>query len=110
MNEKVLFNEIEQDCKTCIDRIINNFLKDKKFNTKDLDFMMNKLQDSIITDLKKISNNFKFIINILLLENDKSGFVQDINLYYDNITDGHIIEKYSFKGISCIVNLLCLAL
>lgn len=109
-NEKAFFEEIETDCKKVISKNINGFLKDKVFNTKDCDFMINYLNDKILKDLKGISENFKYILSLVLLENDTSGFSQNCSLYYDKETDGCISEKYAFDKIVCIVNLFCLSI
>jgi hypothetical protein len=107
---KVLFTEIEDDCKLVLNLHLNSFLKDKVFNNKDVDFMMNHLNDLIIPDLIKISPHFKFILSFTFLQHESSGFTQNMALYYDKETDGCITQKFSFKGIICIVNLFCLSI
>jgi hypothetical protein len=105
--QKVFFSEIEEDCKSILSKHINSYLKDKTFNLKDSDFMMDYLNNKIMPDLKAISSNFKYILSFIFLQNDNSGFCQDMSLYYDPDSDGCITQKYSFSSIICIVNLFC---
>ena len=107
---KVLFSEIEDDCKFVLNLHLNSFLKDKVFNYKDIDFFMDHLNDLIIPDLIKISPYFKFVLSYTFLQNESSGFTQNMALYYDKETDGCITQKLSFKAIICIVNLFCLSI
>ena len=104
-NDKVLFEEIEEDCKKVISKHVNSFLKDKSFNLKDTDFMINYLNDKILNELKNISLNFKYILSLALIHSESNGFTQDVSLYLDKETDGGICEKYSFENIVCVVNL-----
>jgi hypothetical protein len=54
MNEKkLLFSDIEEDCRKTINTHVKSFLKDKVFNTKDTDLMINYLKEKIMQDLKK---------------------------------------------------------
>jgi hypothetical protein len=111
MNEKkLLFSDIEEDCRKTINTHVKSFLKDKVFNTKDTDFMINYLKEKIMQDLQKISEYFKFVLSIVFLQTDSSGLIQNTASYFDIETDGVISEKYSFNNISCIVNLFCLSI
>jgi hypothetical protein len=109
-NEKVLFDEIEKACRKVLNKQINSFLSDKVFNLSDCDFMINYLTDRILNDLNNISDNFKYIINLILLQNDSNGFTQNMAFYYDIDTDGCVTEKYSFNDIQCVANVFCLSI
>lgn len=111
MNEdKVLFEDIEEESRKVISMTVKDFLKTKAYNSKDVDFMINYLQDKILSELKQISDNFKYILSVIIVQNDNSGFIQNTSLYYDPETDGCISEKYTFPNISCIITLFCLAI
>jgi hypothetical protein len=103
--EKVLFSEIEIDCRKVINLHTKSFLKDKVFNLKDADFLINNLKEKIMKDLQKISEYFKYVLCVVLLQSDSSGLVQNTSSYYDIESDGIISEKFNFSNISCIVNL-----
>ena len=107
---KVLFAEIEDDCKEVIKQNVLDFLRDKVFNASDTDFMINHLNEKIMKNLKKITESFKFVLSIVLLKTDSSGFIQNTSSYFDVETDGVISEKFVFKKIVCIVNLFCLSI
>ena len=112
MNEtdKILFSDIEADCKKIIDSHTTTFLKDKVFNAKDTDFLINHLEEKILKDIKNNSPYFKYILNIILLQSDSRGLVQNTSSYYDIETDGIISQKFNFRNISCIVNLFCVSI
>jgi hypothetical protein len=110
MEEKVFFEEIKDECREIISKTVNSFLKEKAYNSKDTDFMINYLNDTILNQIKRISDNFKYLINIVLLKDKCSGFTIDSSLYYDTDTDGAILEEFLFNDIVCIVNLYCLAI
>ncbi len=108
--QKVLFSEIQDDCIKVFNKHVNSFLKDMVFNLKDIDFMINHLNELILPDLKHVSSNFKFILCFAFLQNDSSGFTQDMALYYNKETDGCITTTYKFQNLICVVNLFCLSI
>lgn len=110
MDEKILFSEIEHECTKIITSATNNFLKNKFFNLKDSDFLINHLNDFILDNLKQVSDNFKYILNIVLLKVEDLNIVQDISMYYDIETDGVITKQFKFDNIACIINLFVLAI
>jgi hypothetical protein len=110
MTSFVLFGEIEGDCKKIIKKIAENFLSDKTYNNRDADFLIKYLQENILKKITELSDNFKYIITISLFGNDTSSHIEDTALYCDILTDGVISEKFVFKNISCIVNLICFAI
>ena len=106
MSEKYLFEEIEGKCKEIITEEVNELLKDKTFILNDCDFFIKKLNENIGNRLKENSDNFKYIINIIFLENSNKGFTQNIGCVYDPDTDGVISMHFPFSKIICIVNLI----
>jgi hypothetical protein len=109
-NEKCVFSEIEIEARKIIKEKTKGFLKDKVFNTKDCDFLIQKLTELILNELNSYSSNFKYILAIAMLQNDKSGLCSDHSLYFDPETDGCISEKFSYPKICCIITLYCLAI
>jgi hypothetical protein len=109
-DEKVIFTDIEEECRNSIKKISDKFLCDKIYNSNDIGWMIDHLTSSILTNLKQISDNFKFVLTVVLLQNEESGFTQNNSLYFDNDTDGFICEKYTYENITSIYNLYCLAI
>ena len=58
---KIYFEDVEEDSKKIIIKEVNAFIQNKTFNLSDCDFLMNQLCDRISKELKKNSNNFKYI-------------------------------------------------
>jgi len=108
--EKVLFSEIEDLVKTTMDKTIKSFFKDKVYNPKDNDFFIKHINDKLSKEFVKISTNFKYIISLILLRNEDSGFTQNTIVSYDEETDGCVIEKYVFSNIICVANIFCFAI
>lgn len=109
-NDILNFSQIEEECRHIIKDNVTKFLSDKSFNVSDSEFMINYLTGNILKEIKKISDNFKFIVSIVLMHNDECGFTQNIGMIYDTETDGTIVERYTFRNIVCITNLFCLSL
>ena len=65
---KIYFEDVEEDSKKIIIKEVNAFIQNKTFNLSDCDFLMNQLCDRISKELKKNSNNFKYILNVIFLE------------------------------------------
>ena len=101
-----MFDEIEDKCKEIISEEVNDLIADKTFILSDCDFFIKQLTESIGKRLKDISDNFKYIINIIFLDNSNKGFTQNIGSIYDPDTDGVISLHFPFNKISCIVNLI----
>ena len=110
MSEKYLFKEIKETCEEIIKNEVYNLLKDKTFVLSDCDFFIKKLTDNIAEQIKNCSNNFKYIINVIFLDNTQKGFSQNIGPIYDPETDGIISVLYPFNQINCVVNLFVLSL
>ena len=106
MAEKYVFEEIEDRCKEIISEEVNELLSDKTFILSDCDFFIKKLTDNIGNRLKENSDNFKYIINIIFLDNSNKGFTQNIGCIYDGDSDGVISMHFPFNKITCVVNLI----
>ena len=106
MAENYVFEEIEDKCKEIIKEEVNDLLVDKTFILSDCDFFIKQLSESIGKRLKENSDNFKYIINIIFLDNSNKGFTQNIGSIYDPDTDGVISLHFPFDKITCIVNLI----
>ena len=106
MSENYIFEEIEDKCKEIIKEEVNDLLVDKTFILSDCDFFIKQLSESIGKRLKENSDNFKYIINIIFLDNSNKGFTQNIGSIYDPDTDGVISLHFPFNKITCIVNLI----
>jgi len=55
--------------------------------------MIDHLTSNILKGLKNISNNFKYILTVILIQNESGGFSQNNSLYFDTDTDGVINER-----------------
>ena len=106
---KIYFEDVEEDSKKIIIKEVNAFIQNKTFNLSDCDFLMNQLCDRITKELKKNSNNFKYILNVIFLDNSNKGFTQKFNAVFDKDTDGIISMHFPFEKISCVVNLMILS-
>ena len=108
--EKYFFGEIEDQCKQIITEEVNGFVNNQKFVLEDCDFFIKTLTESIGKRLKDTSDNFKYVINILFLDNSNKGFTQSFGELYDPDTDGVISLHFPFNNITCIVNLIATSL
>ncbi len=106
MSEKYIFEEVEAKSKEIISEEVNDLLADKAFILSDCDFFIKQLNESIGKKLKENSDNFKYIINIIFLDNSNKGFTQNIGCVYDPDTDGVISMHFPFNKITCVVNLI----
>ena len=106
MAEKYIFEEIEDKCKEIITEEVNDLLVDKTFILSDCDFFIKQLTESIGKRLRENADNFKYIINILFMDNSNKGFTQNIGCIYDPDSDGVISLHFPFDKITCIVNLI----
>ena len=106
MTEKYIFEEIEEKCKEIITEEVNDLLVDKTFILSDCDFFIKQLTESIGKRLRENADNFKYIINILFLDNSNKGFTQNFGCIYDPDSDGVISLHFPFDKITCIVNLI----
>ena len=108
--EKVLFSEIEEESRQTIYFIVNTFLKDKVFNTKDSDFFIKYINEKILEELRKLSKYFKYIIQTGLFQPNGGDLCQNVATYFDLETDGVISEEFIFENISCIINVFFISL
>lgn len=105
--DKIFFTDIESDCKEIISKEVKGFMSNKVFNLEDCNFFLNKLTNSITDKLLKLSPHFKYIVNVIFLQNDEKGFIQNIMSSFEKETDGVLSLQFPFKEIICLINLIC---
>lgn len=110
MSEKYFFNEIEEASKQIIKEEVHNLLENKTFILGDCEFFIKQLTEAIGNRLKNNCDYFKYIINVIFLDNTNKGFCQNISPYYDPESDGVISLPFTFDKITCVVNLIATSL
>lgn len=110
MTDIYKFNDIKNEATNIINSEVNYMLKGKVFNLSDCDFFIKKLKEKIGEKLIKFSNNFKYILNIIFLDNANKGFTQNIDAIYDINNDGILTLTFKQEKITCVVNLIGLSL
>lgn len=110
MSDYIFFEEIEEQSKSLIKQEVDGFIRDKTFNISDCDFLINKLTETLLQKLKQNSDNFKYILSIVLLNSSEKGVAQNIVANFDTETDGIISMSFKYPKISCIVNLFVLSI
>ena len=108
--QNMFFKDIEDESKILIKKEVDSFISDKTFNLSDCDFLIKELTERIKIKLLKLSDNFKYIINVVFLQNSNKGFTQKFDAYFENETDGIISLHFPFEKITCIVNLIALSI
>jgi len=108
--QNMFFKDIEEDSKMIIKNEVDSFISNKTFNLSDCDFLLKELTERIKTKLLKLSDNFKYIINVVFLQNSNKGFTQKFDAYFQTETDGIISLHFPFEKITCIVNLMALSI
>lgn len=105
-----LFEEAKDSLKSITDKIITNTLKDKRYQESDCEYFIENINNDLLKEYLKMSNNFKYIINLTLFKTSESGITNVINCYFNNDTDGYYQKKYEFENIGCLACIIVVAL
>ncbi len=108
--DKYIFPEIENKIKTITTQTVTSFLKDKIYHISDSEYFIDKLNQLLLDEFIKVSNNFKYIVFSYLFSNDSSGISDGINGYFNIETDGTYSASFIFEKIGCNLTVCCFAL
>lgn len=110
MGEFYLYDQIEKSIISKIDYEVESIMSRCTYNIYDNQILVDKLITRLIDEMIKISNNFKYIVNCIVFNNDSSFISEGVDCFINNSTDGLFNKTYIYEGIGVIVTMFILAL
>ena len=107
------FKEIEGEIADTVQGVISNTLGSKQFSAIQARAQVEDINRQCVTALNKMSSNFKWVVNTLIVESSSSGsngmHMENVALW-DAHTDGCLVIKWTGKKASCVTSVYCLAI
>jgi dynein light chain Tctex-type 1 len=87
--------------------VISKILKEEIYKQENTSEWISRICDDVISSLKKLNSNFKFIVNCIITE--KASLEIQSSCYYSPF-DTNILVKWENSYMSVIVNIFTVAL
>mmetsp|Transcript_15340 Transcript_15340/g.30178 ORF Transcript_15340/g.30178 Transcript_15340/m.30178 type:complete len:115 (+) Transcript_15340:120-464(+) len=99
------FNKIKDEVGRQLPSIIERVLgKVTEWNAKQVTEWTENLEQAVLEKLLDFSNNFKFIVNVNILEKKGAGFHTSNATFWDGETDGAVSFRWENKALVCVVS------
>ena len=98
---------------TAVQGVISSTLGSKQFSAIQARAQVEGINRQCVSTLNKMSSNFKWIVNTVIVESSSSGangmHMENVALW-DAHTDGCLVVKWTGKRASCVTSVYCLAI
>ena len=110
MEPKGAFTDIKDDVARIMNETVEKSLKYKSYNATDVQGWTNGITTEIVSRLKEISTNFKYIATCAIMQKCEGGLHVSSTCYWSTNTDGNCALKWDNESLYCIVNVFSIAL
>ena len=105
-----VFNKIKVDIINQAEHILKIQLENKKYIANKTGEQIDKIQTTLLSNLRELSPNFKYIISTVILQKTGAGLHSEIATLWDSSTDGAVIAKYENEYLICMCTIIGIAI
>ena len=108
------FSSIHDDAESCVQSSIMHSLDGKRYRHKDVGSLVDSLNDTILDELKKLSDNLKYIVSTTILQSEvdseesSNTSAKGLSLggcaLFDADSDGALSVQWSNDSMTVICN------
>merc|ERR1712130_160315 len=84
---------------------VSNIIGEKMFNEKDSKIWMNKIVESVLTQLQTLQKPFKYIVTVLLEQKNGAGLYSSSDCRWAASTDGHCCVDWTNDTTHAVVTI-----
>jgi len=104
------FNKLKEDVTGKADEILKSVLESSKYSMGKTSEWIDKINSEMISHLRDISPNFKYIVSTVVLQKIGAGFHSEVTSYWDPSTDGVVLSKFENESLICLSTIICVAI
>ena len=104
------FNKLKEDVSGKADEILKSVLESSKYSPGKTTEWIDKIGSQMISNLRDISPNFKYIVSTVILQKMGAGFHSEVTSYWDQSTDGVVLSKFENESLICLCTIICVAI
>ncbi|CAE8729737.1 unnamed protein product [Polarella glacialis] len=93
-------DEVNVRLPQCIEQVLGQV---KEYNAKQVDEWSEQLGQGVLEKLQELSGNFKYIVNISLMEKKGAGFHTSSAVFWDPESDAAVSYRWENKALVCVV-------
>mmetsp|Transcript_21901 Transcript_21901/g.61475 ORF Transcript_21901/g.61475 Transcript_21901/m.61475 type:complete len:115 (+) Transcript_21901:123-467(+) len=105
------FVKLKDPAKQCIRECVEPFMRTvAAYDIKEYDTWVERIGDDVLAALQKLSNNFKYIVNINIVEKKGAGLHTETSAFWDAEIDGAASYRFENNKIICFVQMFGLGI
>ena len=101
MSEIFEFSQLSDIATSISSEILKLNLEAKKYNHNKVNEWIDTIGNGIVTRLKQVSPNFKYIVSTSIIQKVGAGIHFETASYWDTSTDGAVIVKFENDSFIC---------
>mmetsp|Transcript_39846 Transcript_39846/g.70053 ORF Transcript_39846/g.70053 Transcript_39846/m.70053 type:complete len:114 (-) Transcript_39846:72-413(-) len=103
-DEVVSFPKIKEEAQICIPQCIDRVLgKIVAYHPKNVEEWNEAIGQGVLEKLQELSNNFKYLVNVIIVEKRGGGIHTSSAVFWDTETDGAVTYRWENKAMVCVV-------
>ncbi|KAK6589724.1 dynein light chain tctex1 [Cryptosporidium xiaoi] len=98
------FSSIKDGVQDCIITSINSVLdQSTEYNASEVTTWVDSITSQCLENLRKLSEKFKYIVSVIVLQRSPAGFHLFTTCYWDQANDGSVTHRWDNKNLHCVV-------
>ncbi|OII76753.1 TCTEX-1 family protein [Cryptosporidium andersoni] len=98
------FSSIRDNVQDCIVNSINSVLdQSTEYSASDVTTWVDSITSNCLDNLRKLSEKFKYIVSVMVLQRSPAGFHLFTTCYWDQANDGSVTHRWDNKNLHCVV-------
>ncbi|KAJ1610225.1 dynein light chain tctex1 [Cryptosporidium canis] len=98
------FSSIKDGVQDCIITSINSVLdQSTEYNASEVTAWVDSITSQCLENLRKLSEKFKYIVSVIVLQRSPAGFHLFTTCYWDQANDGSVTHRWDNKNLHCVV-------
>lgn len=106
MEFSAMYDQIQSEVRNTLDHVLGN----ATYDTADVPAWVDTITSGILERLQVMSENYKYIVSINILQRTNAGFHLFSVCYWDQTTDGAVTVRWENKTLNCIASVYGVAL
>lgn len=99
------FSQLTDDATLVGNQVLKLQLESKKYNPNKVGEWIDTIGSSIVTRMREISPNFKYIVSSSIIQKVGAGVHFETSSYWDSNTDGAVTVKFESESLICVTTL-----
>mmetsp|Transcript_57016 Transcript_57016/g.161908 ORF Transcript_57016/g.161908 Transcript_57016/m.161908 type:complete len:115 (-) Transcript_57016:126-470(-) len=103
-DEEFSFPKLNEEVTLALPQVIERVLgKVAEYHAKQVEEWSESIGVAVLEKLQELSGNFKYIVNISIIEKKGAGFHTSSAVFWNGETDGGVSYRWENKALLCVV-------